>query len=118
MSVKEKYYRTISARFPQMLGGLALLALIFFTFSLSVVLIKVHSEYKKEASYNLETKNKYEYWKSIMHKHPEFPIAYYETAIYALRLDRKEEARVLLHHALLLDPDFAQAEKLKNQIGN
>jgi tetratricopeptide (TPR) repeat protein len=116
MITKQKNYRTISARLPQILGILVLLLSFIFTIVLIVLLTNTYKEYSREKTHLEVTQQKYEYWQSVTKKHPQFPIAYYEAAVYAIQLGKEKEARVLLQQVLVLDPNFYQAEILANEI--
>jgi tetratricopeptide (TPR) repeat protein len=106
------------ARLPQTLAISVIVISLFLTTVLIIILKSVYTEYKIEESRNKEIEEKYEYWVSVIKKHPQFPVAYYEAAIYSIHLGKENEARVLLQQALILDPNFKQAEILAQEIEN
>lgn len=94
--------------------------LIFFTLTLSIFLSLFvaltylnYFEVKKEHDMAL---GNFRYWEQVIETHPNFTDGYYNAALYAGRLGQKEKAIELINKALVLDPMFSEAEKLKEEI--
>lgn len=60
----------------------------------------------------------FDYWEDVVKRHPNFPDAYYNAALYAGMLNQKERSAALLDRALTLDPDFKEAMELEQQLTN
>ncbi len=58
------------------------------------------------------------YWESISRQQPSYPHAYYEIAIHEARLQNFTQAADNIQKALLLDPNFTQAEVFAQKIQN
>ena len=58
----------------------------------------------------------FQYWESVISKHPNFPDGYYNAAIIAAQLGEKEKAVGYLDRALEFDPDFTEARELEKQL--
>lgn len=56
------------------------------------------------------------YWEEVIRKHPNFPDAYYQAGVHSLRLNSGEKALMYLDKAILLDPAFEDALKLKSSL--
>lgn len=110
-------YRIIPARLPHVLGISAILISLGLTVLLFTILHDVYTEYNYEKEQYGELEQKFSYWNSVIIKHPQFPTAYYEAAVYAHSLGEREQALKLLQQALIIDPNFSQAESLMQTIG-
>lgn len=87
---------------------MAFFILVYFTAGF----LKVFEEVKKERS---EANKKFIYWKEIARNYSNFPIAYYNAAIFSLKLKNKSEAMRLLNKAIYLNPNFEEAIKLRDE---
>ena len=58
----------------------------------------------------------YEYWQKVVRDHPNFPDGYYNAAVYAGMLDRKDEAISYIRKAIVLDPEFIEAKELETKL--
>ncbi len=110
LCMKKNNYRRFPDRLPQILGIGSLVLSVSFTFALGVLLFNLFTVYKQEVVYKDSAHKNLVYWQDIVEKHPHFPIAYYEVALYSAQLENKEKAIESLQKALLIDPNFFQAE--------
>ena len=126
---KENNPRKKTAGLPQENADIAKLALarqglaifiITFLLSLSAtlgyLLVQTMKEYQAEQAQKAKVETKFSYWQYVVEHNPKFPPGYYQAAIYALRLGKKEKAIQWLDKAIELDPNFNEAERLLEKI--
>lgn len=58
----------------------------------------------------------YDYWKAVIHKHPDYRDAYYNLSLIACQLKKFEEARAYLDTVLSLDPNYQGGNNLRSLI--
>ncbi|HRN96502.1 MAG TPA: hypothetical protein PLD54_03600 [Candidatus Levybacteria bacterium] len=108
--------RILPARLPQILGGSALIVTLSLTVALSMLLTNVYSLYQQEIAEKNSVTEKYTYWQGIIEQYPHFPAAYYEAAVYAAQLENIQQAKSFLQKALVIDPNFFEAETLAKEL--
>ena len=69
-----------------------------------------YTEYKQLSNTRLEEKESLVYWERVMETHPAYPAASFEAAVYSAKTGDGEKATEYLKRALLIDPDFTEAQ--------
>ena len=90
--------------------------LVSFTATLGILLNQTYQKYQSELVVRQQVKEKLIYWESVISQHPQFPVAYYEAAVYATRLSEHEKAKDFIEKALFIDPNFFEAEVLAKEL--
>ena len=116
LRMKKNNYRRFPDSLPQAFGIGSLVLSLSFTVALGVLLFNLVTVYKQGIMYKDSAHKELAYWQNIVKKYPHFPAAYYEVALYSAQLENKEKARESLQKALLIDPNFFQAEVLANEL--
>lgn len=120
--MKLSYSRKFPALFPHWLRGkqgIGLLIVLFLGMTsliLGVLLLKTYQAYSGEKSEIDSRFQKLVYWEDVITKHPQFPAAYYEAAVYAAQLKQTEKALNFVQKALQIDPNFFEAEVLAKEL--
>lgn len=81
------------------------LFLLYLTFHLYALDIYQKTVREKE-------EKKLVYWEEVVKNHPNYPDGYYQAALSAIRLKQWQKAKDFLKKALLLDPNFKEAQEL------
>lgn len=96
------------------------MSILLFSFSFTLILIglmlNTYELYKQEVAEKDSVVKNLNYWNGVVQKYPHFPAAYYEAAVYAARLEEREQAKDLLKKALMIDPNFFEAEALAKEL--
>lgn len=113
--IDKRLYKLLNQSFYSLkvftLSTMAALAIVLFLYLFQ--LLDIHEEKMQQRSEQIIA---YQYWSQIVSKHPNYPDAYYNLALYSLRLNLIEKAYRYINHALQLDPNFKEAENLKKEI--
>lgn len=94
---------------------LLLTSFLLFLF-LSVFSYSLYRIYNDVVQKRVDVQNRAFYWENILKRHPEYPDAYYLLAWNLYILNEKDKAFVLLNQALVLDPNFKQAQDFRNKL--
>ncbi len=97
-------------------NNLILFDLIISFFILAYFAIGFFSILKSVKSERLAVNKKFAYWKEVIRNYPNFPVAYYNAALFAWQLQKKSEAVNLLDKAIFLNPNFNEALELRSVI--
>lgn len=114
-----KHFRAVRRFLSHARASLLRLILIYSiitTVLLGLLLFYIWDAY--EVSYQQKTvlEASLSYWENIIDTHPNFPDAYFNASLYAFRLENKEKAYIYIEKALILDPLFTEAKKLRTDI--
>ena len=119
---KKSYYRRITEGLPKTpeFSPHLLSFIASFLVVLSFVLLTCLVIFYLKASSVYEEKRKaYDsllYWEAVLKKNPNFPDAYYNAAIYSVKLSENKKAGEYLDRAIELDPTFKNAVGLRKKI--
>ncbi|HVZ12150.1 MAG TPA: hypothetical protein VG965_03910 [Patescibacteria group bacterium] len=96
--------------------SLSFLLICFCVLALYTMVVLL--DYSKTKEKWLQARDNFSYWSEIATKQANSPDAYYQAAIYAIELSKKDTAEDLLQKALQLDPSFEKASKLASKLSN
>lgn len=97
---------------------LALLVLyLFFLFLLlTYVTYHVFGLYQEGSKQRQALARQLSYWEGVVEKHPNYPDAYYQAAVYAYSLGETKKALQYIEQAQQMDPLFTKAQELEKKI--
>lgn len=95
---------------------LLLVNLIMFFFIVLFMTKALNGLYEKTEHDKKQTLQSLQYWKNVVEKHPNYPDAYFEAALYSYEIGDMQNAFIFLNNALLLNPHFKEAQDLKEKL--
>lgn len=113
MSLLPHYYRLITAwiRTHKLIVTIVLESLIL---SVSCMfLLAVYFDYQETKMERAKQVTQLETWEKAIKKHPTYPQAYYNAALYAARLGDSQKALIYIEKALSLNENYEPAKQLK-----
>lgn len=87
-----------------------------FIVFLGILITQAHQKWTNTQEIRRREEKKLEWYEGILRKYKDFPDAYYNAALHAAKLGKKEKARGYIKKALEYDPGFTKAEELKQAI--
>lgn len=93
-----------------------LLSMVLLNIILAVALFMTYDHVLQLEQQQEEVKLRLQYWEDVVGKHPNYPDAYYNAAVYSLRIEDRDRAAQYLEKALEYDPYFVKALELKRDI--
>lgn len=98
------------------LGELLIIWSVAILGVLSYVGFVMIEEYRQTSAIYQEEITKLAHWEQVIQERPEYPGAYFQAGIYSLRLKNTQKALDYFQKALLLDPNYTQAEVFAQEI--
>lgn len=103
-------------RFTKNISRLFILYLLLFVAFLSYIALDLYKQHQNLKQARMQEISRFHYWEKIVVAHVNYTDAYYQAALAATRLNEKVKAVKYLDHALILDPNFKDAEKLRQEL--
>jgi tetratricopeptide (TPR) repeat protein len=75
-----------------------------------------HEELLRKQSQREQLMQKQEYWRGIVQKYPDYKDAYYQLAVFSYELGEVADAREAVEHALKIDPNDENGNRLLAKI--
>lgn len=119
------YYRKITEGLPRIfesrvfkesLSSYVIVVLLVFAVFLGLVSYLLAVKYKVVQEKREQAILELSKWERVVVLRPNYPDAYFQAAYTAFELKDKEKALMYLQKALLLDPEFKQAEMLMDYL--
>ena len=116
-------YRRITAKISKHLKKHAqkylvsalILEVILFVF-LASFCTYLYLAYKQKQAKRVGELKRLVFWEEQSVKFPNYPEAYYNSAVHAFRLGDREKAAEYINKSLEVNPDFEPARKLRNEV--
>lgn len=107
--IRNKKFQTKLIQFAFVYLSIVILALSYITMNL-------FKTYQAAKSQREQEDKQLQYWEDVLRKQPNYPDAYYKAALNAARLGEANKAFEYVDKALFYDPNFKEAEKLKEEL--
>ena len=124
--ILSNYSRIFSALLPKgiqehrlntnYISHIAIFILSIITVVLGYLFLVSYTEYKQISNERLKEEESLAYWEKIVKAHPAYPAAYFEAAVYSAKTNEGEKAIVYLQQALLVDPNFTEAQNFLDKL--